>query len=77
MDACQRSVLLLDMMRQRGNNYFARAGEQVPNVLHFQFEPVMNGRDLPAAGQLRLVPHPGRLAGPAQDAGGVRPRPFR
>jgi hypothetical protein len=33
--------------RQRGNNYFERAGEQAPNVLNFQFEPVMSGRDLP------------------------------
>ena len=58
-DACQRSVLFLDIMRQRGNNYFERAGEQVPNVLHFQFEPVMSGRDLPRRvnyGLVRIVP---------------------
>jgi hypothetical protein len=46
-DACQRSALFLNVMRQRGNNYYDRAAEQVPNVLHFQFEPVMSGRDLP------------------------------
>jgi hypothetical protein len=46
-DAWQRSVLFLDVLRQRGNNFFERATEQVPNVLHFRFEPVMNGRDLP------------------------------
>src|SRR5882724_6598796 len=58
-DACQRSVLFLDVMRQRGNNYFERAGEQVPNVLHFRFEPVMNGCDLPRPvnyGLVRILP---------------------
>jgi hypothetical protein len=29
-DACQRSVLFLDVVRQRGNIYFERADEQVP-----------------------------------------------
>ena len=57
-DACQRAVLFLDVLRQRGNNYFERAGEQVPKVLHFQFEPVMNGRffasiAVPAGGTMR------------------------
>jgi hypothetical protein len=59
VDAWQRSVLFLDVMRQRGKNYFERAGEQVPNVLHFEFEPVMNGRDLPRPvnyGLVRIVP---------------------
>jgi len=58
-DACQRSVLFLDVMRQRGNNYFERAGEQVPNVLHFRFESVMNGCDLPRPvnyGLVRILP---------------------
>jgi hypothetical protein len=29
MDACQRSVLFLDVIRQRGNNYFERDGEKL------------------------------------------------
>ena len=36
-DAWQRSVLFLDVLRQRGNNYFEHAAEQVPNVLRFRF----------------------------------------
>jgi hypothetical protein len=59
VDAWQRSVLFLDVMRQRGNNYFERAAESVPNVLHFQFEPVMSGGDLPRPvnyGLVRILP---------------------
>lgn len=61
-DACQRSVLFRNVMRQRGNNYYNRAAEQVPNVLHFQFEPVMSGRDLPRPvnyGLVRILPSAG------------------
>jgi hypothetical protein len=61
-DACQRSVLFLSVMRQRGNNYCDRAAEQVPNVLHFQFEPIMSGRDLPRPvnyGLVRTLPPAG------------------
>ena len=46
IDACQRSILFLDVLRQRGNNYFERAAETTPNVLHFRFEPVMSGGEL-------------------------------
>ena len=42
-------------MRRRGNNYYDRAAEQVPNVLHFQFEPIMSGRDLPRPVNYGLV----------------------
>lgn len=55
-------MLFLDVLRQRGNNYFERAADQVPNVLRFQFEPVMNGRDLPRPvnyGLVRILPPPG------------------
>jgi hypothetical protein len=60
-DAWQRSVLFLDVLRQRGNNFFERAAEPVPNVLHFGFEPVMNGRDLPRPVNywlVRILPPP-------------------
>src|SRR5215472_5729233 len=46
IDAWQRSVLFLDVLRQRGNNYLERAQQQVPHVLQFEFEPVMDGRSL-------------------------------
>src|SRR5208337_5650876 len=60
-DAWQRSVLFLDVLRQRGNNFFERAAEQVPNVLNFQFELIMNGRNLPRPvnyGLVRILPPP-------------------
>jgi hypothetical protein len=46
IDAWQRSILFLDVLRQRGNNHLERAAEQVPHVLGFPFEIVANGRDL-------------------------------
>ncbi len=60
-DTWQRSVLFLDVLRQRGNNFFERAAEQVPNVLRFRFELIMNGRDLPRPvnyGLVRILPPP-------------------
>jgi hypothetical protein len=54
-DAWQRSVLFLDVLRQRGNNFFERAAEQVPNILRFRFGLIMNGRDLPRPVNYRLV----------------------
>jgi len=54
-DTWQRSVLFLDVLRQRGNNFFERAAEQVPNVLRFRFELIMNGRDLPRPVNYGLV----------------------
>ena len=59
-DTWQRSVLFLDVLRQRGN-FFERATEQVPNVLRFRFELIMNGRDLPRPvnyGLVRILPPP-------------------
>ncbi len=54
-DTWQRSVLFLDVLCQRGNNFFERAAEQVPNVLRFRFELIMNGRDLPRPVNYGLV----------------------
>jgi len=65
-------VLFLDVMRQRGNNFFERAGERVPNVLNFQFEPVMNGRDLPRPVNYGLV----RISLPADVKIDPRKQPF-
>ena len=61
-DAWQRSVLFLDVLRQRGNNYFERAAQQAPTVLRFRFEPIMNGRDLSRPVNywlVRILPPPG------------------
>jgi hypothetical protein len=72
VDAWQRSVLFLDVMRQRGNAHFAHDAERVPNVLHFEFEHVMDGRDLARPvnyGLVRIVPPAGVEIDP-------RKRPF-
>jgi hypothetical protein len=46
LDAWQRSILFLDIMRQRGNDHFAHIAERAPNVLHFKFAVVVDGRAL-------------------------------
>ncbi len=47
LDAWQRQVLFLDVLRQRGNQYQEHMGEKAPNVLHFPAEAVLDGRTLP------------------------------
>jgi hypothetical protein len=72
VDACQRSVLFLDVMRQRGNIHFEEAEKQAPNVLNFEFQLLMDGRELPRPvnyGLVRIVPPAGVKIDP-------RKRPF-
>jgi pimeloyl-ACP methyl ester carboxylesterase len=45
-DAAQRSILFLDVLRQRGDAYNQRSAQLAPNVLHFGHELIMSGRDL-------------------------------
>ncbi len=47
VDAAQRSVLFLDAMRERGNNYLEHTAAGQPPLLHFDYETVMDGRKLP------------------------------
>ena len=44
MDAWQRSVLFLDVMRQRGAQYEEHTKSAVPNVLDYEAELVLDGR---------------------------------
>jgi hypothetical protein len=46
VDTWQRSVLMLDTLRQRGNIHLEQAAKQAPNVLSFEAELVMDGRTL-------------------------------
>jgi len=72
IDAWQRSVLFLDVLRQRGNDHFQHIAEQAPNVLTYQFELVMSGRELDRPvnyGLLRILPPVGVTVDP-------RKRPF-
>ena len=46
MDAWQRSILTLDVLRQRGNIYQERTTQDAPHVLSFKGELVLDGRTL-------------------------------
>ena len=59
VDAMQRSVLFLDVMRQRGNQYREHQAETVPHVLDYKADLVVDGRllDRPVNYALvRIVP---------------------
>jgi pimeloyl-ACP methyl ester carboxylesterase len=62
IDACQRSILLLDVLRQRGNNCAEHNARNAPNVLSFEAELVLDGRSLPRPvnyGLVRIIPPKG------------------
>ena len=44
-DAWQRSILFLDILRQRGNIYREQQGKVAPNVLQFEASLVLDGRE--------------------------------
>src|ERR1700759_2507465 len=46
VDAGQRSVLFLDIMRQRGDQYREHVAQTAPHVLHYAAELVIDGRKL-------------------------------
>ncbi len=46
IDAAQRMVLYADVMRRRGNEYREHAAQEVPHVLQYRVELVMDGRKL-------------------------------
>src|SRR6476620_3761358 len=43
-DAWQRSILFLDVLRQRGNIFLEQQAKEAPNVLQFDAEPILDGR---------------------------------
>jgi hypothetical protein len=55
LDAWQRSILFLDVLRERGNIYFEHNASEVPNVLDFEVELVCDGRKLPRPVNYALV----------------------
>ena len=64
VDAWQRSILLLDVLRQRGNNCLEHNARKVPNVLSFEAELVLDGRTLPRPvnyGLVRIIPPSGTV----------------
>jgi hypothetical protein len=61
LDAWQRSVLFLDVLRERGNIHLEHIAQEVPNVLNSKFktELVCDGRTLPRPvnyGLVRIIP---------------------
>lgn len=61
-DACERSVLFMDVMRHRGNQYLEHIAKTKPSVLGFDAEVLIDGRELPRPVNyelLRIVPPKG------------------
>src|SRR4051794_9331552 len=46
-DAWQRSILFLDVLRQRGNTYREQQEKSAPNVLEFDAKLILDGRERP------------------------------
>ncbi|MBI5488950.1 MAG: DUF3141 domain-containing protein [Deltaproteobacteria bacterium] len=67
-DAMQRWILLLDLLRRRGNRMVEHAEQGMPPVLSFEYETLLDGRtfDPPANySLLRIVPPEGVRIDPA------------
>jgi hypothetical protein len=68
-DAAQRSLLFLDVMRQRGNAYHEHAAQNAPHVLDYQVELVVDGRKLDRPvnyGLTRVIPPAGTKIDPTR-----------
>jgi hypothetical protein len=72
VDACQRHILTLDVLRQRGNEYLEQAARISPTVLNFAAEAVMDGRTFERPVNYALV----RIKPPAGVTIDPRKRPF-
>src|SRR3954453_3761719 len=72
VDAWQRSILLLDVLRQRGNNYIEHNARKAPHVLTFDAELVLDGRSLPRPVNYALA----RILPPQSVSIDRRKRPF-
>src|SRR4030095_9099226 len=69
LDAWQRSILTLDVRRQRDNTYLEQSAKNAPHVLSFPFELVRDGRDLPRPVNymlVRILPPAGAAIDPAK-----------
>jgi len=55
VDVFQRSVLFMDVMRKRGNIYFEHKKNNKPPVLTFDYDVIMDGRDLERPVNFSLV----------------------
>ena len=68
-DAWQRSFLTLEALNERGNIHLAQAAKEVPNVLNFGSELVLDGRKLERPvnyGLVSIVPPDGAAIDPSK-----------
>ena len=72
LDAAQRGILFLDVMRERGNQYREHLSQAAPHVLEYQVEVVIDGRRLNRPVNYILV----RVVPPEETAVDPRRRPF-
>lgn len=71
LDAWQRSILFLDVMRRRGEQYEQHAASRAPHVLDYDAELVCDGRELPRPvnyGLVRILPPEGVIIDPSKRA---------
>jgi pimeloyl-ACP methyl ester carboxylesterase len=69
IDAWQRTILLLDVLRQRGNNSVEHNAREAPHVLNFDVELVLDGRLLPRPvnyALVRIIPPKGASIDPSK-----------
>lgn len=69
VDFAQRSLILMDTLRQRGNNFIEHERQGLPPVLHFEHEVAMDGRTFERPvnyALLRIVPPQGTEVDPAR-----------
>jgi Protein of unknown function (DUF3141) len=71
-DAFERSVLFLDVLRRRGNDYLEQSNRTAPHVLIFGFNLLSDGRTLPKPVNYALV----EIVPPADVTIDPRKRPF-
>src|SRR4051794_160333 len=72
VDAGQRSMLFLDVMRQRGDQYREHVAQTAPHVLQYAAELIIDGRKLDEPVNYALV----RIVPPAGVDISVERRPF-
>src|SRR5882724_452924 len=72
VDTGQRSVLFLDVMRQRGLQYREHIAETAPHVLNYEVELILDGRSLPRPVNYALV----SVAPPSGVEIDIKRRPF-
>jgi hypothetical protein len=72
VDATQRTILFLDVLRRRSEDYYEHKAQEVPHVLSFDVELVLDGRTLERPVNYLLV----RVKPPEGVKTDLRKRPF-